>query len=153
MHCTISLLTFIVHCTYIGAHVSNRPPADMERTSAQFQGHRMVKSFEEMQSYGKDQVEVATSANSAFSKSLQAMATETADYSKKSMEAATAAFEKIITSKSVEAAFQAQTEYAKSAYESFVAQSTKMGELCTSLAKEAFKPLESAVAKAQAVAK
>ncbi|MDB5533065.1 MAG: Phasin [Hyphomicrobiales bacterium] len=113
----------------------------------------MFKSFEELQSFGKDQVEAATAASSALTKSLQAIATETSDYSKKSLEAATAAFEKIVGSKSVDAAFQAQSEYAKSAYESFVAQSTKIGELYTALAKDAFKPVEVAVAKAQAAAK
>jgi hypothetical protein len=34
-----------------------------------------------------------------------------------------------------------------------VAQATKFGELYTNLAKEAFKPVEAAVAKAQAFAK
>ncbi|MDF2114697.1 phasin family protein [Roseiarcaceae bacterium H3SJ34-1] len=113
----------------------------------------MFKSFEELQSFGKDQVEAATAASSALTKSLQAIATETSDYSKKSLEAATAAFEKIVSSKSIDAAFQAQSEYAKSAYESFVAQSTKIGELYTALAKDAFKPVEVAVAKVQAATK
>ena len=45
---------------------------------------------------------------------------------------------------------QVQGEFAKNAYESFVAQSTKLGELYTGLAKEMFKPVEAAVAKATA---
>jgi hypothetical protein len=35
----------------------------------------------------------------------------------------------------------------KTAYEGFVAQSTKMGELYANLAKDAFKPYEGLVAK------
>jgi hypothetical protein len=38
-----------------------------------------------------------------------------------------------------------QADYMKTAYESFVAQSTKMSELYADLAKEAYKPYETAV--------
>jgi hypothetical protein len=37
-----------------------------------------------------------------------------------------------------------QTDFAKSAYEDFVAEATKIGELYSSIAKEVFKPIESA---------
>ena len=40
-----------------------------------------------------------------------------------------------------------QTEYAKSAYETFVAESQKIAGLYTDLAKQTFKPLEGIVAK------
>ena len=40
----------------------------------------------------------------------------------------------------------------KSAYESFVAYASKVGELYTNLAKETVKPYETIVAKAQAAA-
>ena len=45
-----------------------------------------------------------------------------------------------------------QTAYAKTSYKSFVAQATKMGEIYTNIAKEAFKPVEAAFAKVQSVA-
>jgi hypothetical protein len=40
-----------------------------------------------------------------------------------------------------------QTEYAKSAYESFVAESQKIAGLYTDLVKQTYKPLEGVVAK------
>ena len=40
-----------------------------------------------------------------------------------------------------------QSEYVKSAYEGFVARTTKLGELYTDLAKETYKPLEGILAK------
>ena len=55
--------------------------------------------------------------------------------------------------KSVEKAIEVQTEFAKHSYESFVAQSTKFGELFTNLAKDSFKPVEEVFAKVQAVSK
>ena len=45
-------------------------------------------------------------------------------------------------------AVEVQTDYAKAAYEGFVAEATKMGELYADLAKDAYKPFESIIAKA-----
>jgi hypothetical protein len=40
-----------------------------------------------------------------------------------------------------------QSEYAKAAYESYVSEVTKLGELDSDLAKEAFKPYQSLAAR------
>ena len=40
-----------------------------------------------------------------------------------------------------------QTEYAKSAYEGFVAEATKLGELYSDLARDMYKPYESQFGK------
>jgi hypothetical protein len=63
------------------------------------------------------------------------------------MENNSAFMEKLLGAKSYDTAIQIQSEYWKTSYASFVAQATKMGELYSSLAKEAFKPVETAVAK------
>jgi hypothetical protein len=44
-----------------------------------------------------------------------------------------------------------QTDYAKSSYESFVAEATKLGELYADLAREAYKPFESQFGKVASV--
>ena len=49
----------------------------------------------------------------------------------------------------LEKAIEIQTDYAKQAYEGFVAEATKMGELYADMAKDAYKPFESIVAKAK----
>jgi len=84
----------------------------------------------------------------ALSKATQTIATEVADYSKKSFEDSTKVLEKLFGAKSLEKAIEIQTDYAKSAYEGFVAQATKMGELYADLAKESYKPYEAFVSKA-----
>lgn len=106
----------------------------------------MFKNFEDVQKYSKDQIEAATAASATITKSVQAIAAETTDFSKKSVESATAAFEKLVASKSLDGAIQVQTDYAKSAYEAFVAQNKKLGELYAGLAKEMMKPVEAAAA-------
>jgi phasin family protein len=113
----------------------------------------MFKNIEEMQKFGKDQMESATAAATTLSKSVQEIAAEATDYSKKSLETSSQFMEKLLGVKSLDSAIQLQSDYAKSAYEGFVAQATKFGELYTNLAKEAFKPVEAAVAKVQASAK
>ncbi len=113
----------------------------------------MATSFEDFQKFGKDQLEAATTAATSLAKGLQTIAAETTDFSKKSLESGSAYVEKLIGAKSLDSAIQIQSDYAKSTYEGFVAQATKLGELYTNLAKEAFKPVEEAIAKVQASAK
>jgi hypothetical protein len=107
----------------------------------------MLKNFDEFQKYGKDNMDATMKAWGQLSKSVQTIAAETADYSKKSFEESSAAMEKLFGAKSLEKAIEIQSAYAKSAYEGFVAQATKMGELYADLAKESCKPFESFVAK------
>jgi hypothetical protein len=102
----------------------------------------MLKSFDDMQRYSKDNMDATMKAWSQLTKSVQAIAAETVDYSKKSFEEGSAMLEKLLGAKSIEKAIEIQTAYAKSAYEGFLAQSTKMGELYSDLAKESCKPLE-----------
>ena len=73
----------------------------------------MVK-IEEIQQYG-------TSLQYGF----QAIATAYGDYTKKSFEDSRAFVEKLTGAKSLDKALEMQTEYAKSAYETFVAEFTE----------------------------
>ena len=72
---------------------------------------------------------------------------EAADFARKSFEQGTATFEKLVGAKSLDKAIEIHTDYLKTSYEGFVAQSTKITELYANVAKEAFKPLEGIVAK------
>src|SRR5262249_35054229 len=110
----------------------------------------MLKNFEEFQNFWKDHMDTTLKQFGTVSTAWQAIATEYADYSKKSFEEGTAAIEKLFGAKSLEKAIEIQSEYAKHAYEGFVAQASKMGELYTDLAKETYKPFEGALAKTAA---
>jgi hypothetical protein len=110
----------------------------------------MVKNLEDMQKLGKDNMDATMTSLGALSKGFQTIAVELADYSKKAFEQGTAATEKLLGAKSLDKAFEVQSEYVKSAYEGFVSQSTKLGELYAGLAQEAYKPYEGYMAKATA---
>ena len=92
--------------------------------------------------FGKESMEKAMESFGAWTKNAQAIASNVADYSKKSFEDSAAAWEKLMSAKSLEKAMAVQGEYMKSSYEDFVAQSTKLGELYVDLAREAYKPFE-----------
>src|SRR5215831_105356 len=100
-----------------------------------------------MQKFGKENMDMAMNVFGAWAKNAQAIATEVADYSKKSFEDSAAAFEKLIGAKSVEKAVEVQTEYLRSSYEELVAETAKIGELYADLAREAYKPFESVLMK------
>jgi len=106
----------------------------------------MVK-IEDMQTYGKEQLDAAVASAQSFSTGIQAIASAYGDYSKKSFEDAKTFVEKFSGVKSLDKALEVQTEFAKSTYETFVAESQKIGELYTDLAKQAYKPFETLVAK------
>jgi hypothetical protein len=107
----------------------------------------MTNQFENFQQVGKENMDAAIKSFGAVSKSAQSIAVEASDFAKKSFEQGTAALEKLVGAKTLDKAIEVQTDYMKSAYEGIVAQATKMGELYANLAKEAYKPVESMIAK------
>ena len=110
-------------------------------------------NFDEANKKSKEAVDTFVKNYTTAAQSWQAIATETADYSKKSFETSLAHFEKLSGVKSVEAALELQTAFVKSSYEGFVAEATKITEMYADLAKGAYKTYEAPVAKTAAAAK
>ena len=102
----------------------------------------MLNNFDDLQKVSKDNMDMTLKQFGAVSKGFQAIAAEMADYSKKSFEEGSAAAEKLFGAKSLEKAIEIQTDYAKSAYEGFVAGATRIGELYADMTKESYKPFE-----------
>ena len=107
----------------------------------------MLKGFEEFQKVGKDGFDAAVRSFGEVNKGFQAIAAEVTDYSKKAFEDSTRAFEQLIGAKSIEQAIEIQSQYAKKAYDAYVAEVSKLGEMYVGLAKDAYKPVESAFTK------
>jgi hypothetical protein len=113
----------------------------------------MFKNVEDFQKFNKEQLEAVAASTETLTKGVQQIAAEATDYSKKAFETSSAYVEKLMGVKSFDKAIEVHTEFAKSHYEGLVAQASKFGELYSTLAKEAFKPVEGAIAKVQAAAK
>ena len=96
----------------------------------------------DFQKLGTEQLASNTTAASSFLDTVQAIAAEATDYSRRSMENSSSFVAKLLGAKSFDSVIQIHSEYAKTSYEGFVAQAKKMGELYSDLAKEFFKPIQ-----------
>ena len=110
----------------------------------------MATPINDMQTMGKTQMDQVSTTIASMTRGLQAIATETTEYSKRSLESTSAFVEKLVGVKSVDTAIQLQSDFAKAQFEGFMAQANKMGELYRSLTKDAFKPMELAMAQGKA---
>jgi len=86
--------------------------------------HNANQKLAQQQS-GKEQFNAADAPISAFPAGFQAIATAYGDYTKKSFEDAKSFVEKLSGVKSFDKAVEIQTEFANSAFETFVAESRR----------------------------
>ncbi len=105
----------------------------------------MMNNFQDFQKIGQTNVDSALKFFGDWNKGWQAIAAEMTDYSKRAFEDSTATFEKLASAKSLEQAFEIQSSFAKRAYEDYMQQLTKIGGMYSSLAKDAYKPVEKAL--------
>jgi hypothetical protein len=106
----------------------------------------MVK-IEDIQSYGKEHMESVAASTTNLQSGVQAIATAYGDYAKKSFEDTKSFVEKLSGVKSLDKVLEAQTEFVRAAYETFVAESQKIAGLYSNCAKQTFKPYEGLVSK------
>lgn len=92
-------------------------------------------------------IDEAPAANTA-AVDFRAIANAYGDYTLKSLEDAQSLVDKLTGVRSLNKAVEVQTEFAKQACETFVAESHKISELHKELARQMFKPLATLVAKA-----
>jgi len=83
-----------------------------------------------------------------FPVSIQTIANAYSDYTRKSLEETTSFVEKLTGVRSLDKAIEIQAEFARQAYETFVAESQRICELYSELAKQIFKPFAGLLAKA-----
>ena len=93
------------------------------------------------------EVDTGTASANAFPGGFQAIAAAYGDYTKKSFEDTKSFVEKLSGVRSLDKAIEVQTEFAKTAYETFVAESQKIGALYGDLAKQSYRPFGDFVAK------
>ena len=116
----------------------------------------MMQPLNNVQKLSQDRLAATLKAFGAASTGMKAIVAETIEYTKTSAEQGVATFEKLMGVKSLDKAIEIQTGYVKSAYEGFVAHSTKTRELYTKLAQDSLAPLSavrSAVEATQVAAK
>ena len=104
----------------------------------------------DFQKIGKDNYEAVIKSYGQINNGFQEIGTSFSDYTKLAYADAPSTFEKLVGAKSLEHAIEIQSSYAKSAYENWMAEMTKIGEMYASVARDAYKPVEKAVEKTAA---
>ncbi len=99
------------------------------------------------QQNGNEQLDTATASANILPGGFQAIAAAYGDYTKKSFEDTKSFVEKMSAVRSLDKAIEVQTEFAKTAYETFVTESQKIGALYGDLAKQSYKQFGGFVAK------
>ena len=106
-----------------------------------------MNNVEQFQKHAQEQNAAAMSSASAFVENTKTITTAHAEYAKKAFQDFSEFISKLTSLKSPDEAMKLQVDYAKSAYETFVAESKKISELYTDFAKQTFKPFEGLIAK------
>lgn len=107
----------------------------------------LQKASEDFQKVGKDNYEAVVRSYSEVNKGLQAVGARVTAYSKRALEDATRAFQQLLGAKSFEQAIEIQSQYAKKAYDTWIAEASTLGEMYAAVARDAYKPVEKAVTK------
>ena len=102
---------------------------------------KMEKGVEDVTACGQDNVEAMMTSGKVFAEATEEMKAGIIAFSKKSYEDGMAAAKEISSVKSVSEFFEKQTALAKRSFENYVAEATKLNEIYSSAAKEAFEPL------------
>jgi hypothetical protein len=107
----------------------------------------LQKASDDFQKMGKDNYDAVLRSYGELNKGFQAIGARVTDYSKRAFEDASRAFEQLVGAKSLESVVEIQSQYAKKAYDTWVAEASKLGEMYAAVARDAYKPVEKAVAK------
>ena len=104
------------------------------------------KANDDLQRMSKDNYDTMLRSYGELNKSMQSIASSWTDYSKRSFDDATHTFEQLIGAKTLEQAFEIQSQYAKKAYEGWMARkASKLTEMYAGMARDASRPVERAV--------
>ena len=103
---------------------------------------KAVKNYDQILGYGKDTVAAYIKSANAAGKGAETFHNELYAFSKQSIEDSIAAAKAVLGSKSAHEAFELQTDFAKTAFDSYVGELTKLSELVVSTTRQTMEPLQ-----------
>ena len=105
---------------------------------------------DDFQKIGQNNYDAMFRSYGEMNKGCQAVFANWAEFSKRSFEDATRTWEKLIAVKSLDQAYEIQTNYAKNAYDNWMAEMSKLGEMYSSIVRDAYTPVEKTMEKHKA---
>lgn len=105
------------------------------------------KATKDFQKITKDNYDALLRSYGELNRGFQGIGAQVTSYSKQAFADATSTFEKLVGARSLEQAIEIQSQAAKCAYEGWMAEASKIGEMYAAVARDAYKPVEKAVVK------
>ncbi len=106
---------------------------------------KAVKGYDQLLGFSKDTVEAYVKAANVAGKGAETLHNEIYGFTKQSIEDSISNAKAVMASKSAHEAFELQTSFAKSAFEAYINNLTKLGELMVATSKESFEPIQGRV--------
>lgn len=100
-----------------------------------------IKGFGEFTDFGKANLDATIKAGAIAAKGFEAIGKQFSDYNTKALEAGVANAKALFGVKSVQEAIELQSSFARTSFDNFVAEGTKMSELTAKVAQDASEPL------------
>jgi hypothetical protein len=123
---------------------TKRMAEEAKRMGQEYQEHARNMG-QEFQRAAESGFEAANRSFSEVNRGLQAFAAEMTDYSKRSLEDVFRAWEQLLGARSFGEVVDIQARYAQKAYDTYMSQMSKFGELSLNLTRDAAKQGEQAV--------
>jgi phasin family protein len=130
-----------------GEKAANSAETALENGAAAMKSglEKALKGYDAFLGYGKETAEAVMKSATVAGKGVESINNELYSFSKQSIEDSVAATKAVMGSKSVHEAFEFQTDFAKSAFEAYVAEMSKISELATTATKDTFAPFKGRV--------
>lgn len=106
---------------------------------------RGIAAFSEASAFGKQNMEAWVAAAAAAQKGFETLSARAVAFQKTALENHVAATKSLMTSKSVQEFAEKQNDYAKGAFEAYVAELTTVSDLVQGVAKDTLAPINDRV--------
>lgn len=103
---------------------------------------KVAKSYDHFFTYGRDTAEACVKSANAAGKGAEAIQNEIYAFSKQSLEESVSAAKALFGTRSIHEAFELQSDFVRSAFDSYVGGVARLNELVFSTAKDAIGPLQ-----------
>ena len=107
---------------------------------------KAVKGYDQLVTFGKDNAEAMMKSANAAGKGIETINSEMFAFARKSVEESVTVTKAIMASKSVDEAFQLQSEFGKTLFETYVDELAKFGDMMLATTRDAAAPMQARVA-------
>jgi len=117
-------------------------PAKEQVEKAQAQG---TKALEDVTKFSKENLDALVSASTVYAKGFETFGKAWYAFSQETVEASAAVAKQLLGVKTLKEAVDLQTDFAKTTFDKFVAEGTKLSEMSIKVANEALEPINARV--------